>query len=127
MSIKRVIELEKVNVNGEKMYKAVGCNTLFFDENKFNKITEPYNNPTDSNLNCRFVVIDKIINPKSIDTTDLTIGNIYEVKDGQFRNNEEDYLYPLGNKLHSFEELERYLDCSGDYSDITVKIIRLNN
>lgn len=105
MSIKRIIELEEVIVNNEIMYRAKGCNTLFFDKNGFDKITKPYEDPNKL-LNCNFIVLD------TSDESNLTKGKVYEVVDGKFAN-DLCTCFPLDIELDTFENLERYLSSYG--------------
>lgn len=53
-------------------------------------------------LNCKFVVT------KSNECS-LTVGKIYEVKDGRFRVGSDRSLFPTRHRLTSFDELKAYL------------------
>lgn len=104
MSIKRIIELEEVKVNGKKYYKAVGCNTLFFDKNGFDKITKPLEEEKPQRLNCKFVVT----NLNGCES--MTKGKIYEVVDGFFVD-DENFKYPIDKPLDTFHSLILYMHC----------------
>lgn len=116
MSIKRIIELEEVKVNGQKYYKAVGCNTLFFDKNGFKNITKPYvegkqactdkheANVKEENklLNCKFRIL------QSSPGGGLMAGNVYEVIDGRFMDS-YGMISPIFAPLKDKRSLERFL------------------
>ncbi len=72
---------------------------------------------TPKKLNCRFVVVDKDIFEDS-----LTVGKIYEVKDGKFKNDDGN-IFPLFEDLYIFERLQNYM--TTDYSHGSVKIIKI--
>ena len=115
MSIKRIIELEEVKVNGQKYYKAVGANTLFFDKNGFENITKPYVegkactekcevNVKEENklLNCKFRIL------QSSPGGGLRAGNVYEVIDGCFMDS-YGMIAPMLAPLKNKRNLERFL------------------
>lgn len=51
-------------------------------------------------LNCKIAIV-------STDSPSLTVGKIYEIKDGYFRN-DYDQCYPLIEPLHNEDELREY-------------------
>lgn len=60
-------------------------------------------------LNTKICITDIPFTPS---TCHLTVGKIYEVKDGKFTNDEGD-IYPLCDPLHNIEELRGYLAHNG--------------
>lgn len=105
MSIKRIIELEEVTVNDEIMYKAVGCNTLFFDKNGFDKITKPVEKENKEYLNCKFWVIE---GDKGFET-----GKIYECRNGKIES-EKHETYPALGRFRDFDDL---VECFANVKD----------
>lgn len=57
-------------------------------------------------LNCRFVVT------KIPDKCTVTVGRIYEVKEGQFRT-DDNWCAPIHSRLHSIDELKDYMEHIG--------------
>lgn len=59
----------------------------------------------------------------------LTVGKIYEVKDGKFTNNKGD-IYPLSYSLHNIEELRMYLARNsqskiGYYAQVSINFVEV--
>lgn len=123
---KYIIEIEEVHThvddNGKKfpLARIKGFSSLVFDQKGLEKLEKFGDNaPTKDEpkpLNCRFVV-------KKTDMKEFTVGKIYEVKDGLFADDDND-VFPINSKLHSFEQLEGYLNigsskCSLKYGGVT--------
>lgn len=75
-------------------------------------------------LNCK-IVITKINTTLPLgEHSNLTVGKIYEIKNGKFTN-DLGGNFPLGRELTSIDELEKYLSPNGDYSFSQIDFIKI--
>ena len=102
--MRRLIELEETNLGDKKVYKVKGCKTLIFDEWGFENLTEPY--PDSKNLHkAKEFFNGKFVALSSPDDCFVTVGKIYEVKDGRFEN-DDGYDMPLNFRAESLSDIE---------------------
>ena len=77
-------------------------------------------------LNTKICITDIPFTPS---TCHLTVGKIYEVKDGKFTNDAGD-IYPLCDPLHNIEELRGYLAHNGQpqimyYASVSINFVEV--
>ena len=113
--MKRIIELDEIIIGEAKYYKVRGCKTMFFDQWGFDNLTKELKKEDQPLLNCKFVVT------QSLNRSFMTVGKIYSVQNGKFKN-DSFTSFPLISSLHTVEELENYFvnDFDGGETDIVV-------
>lgn len=75
-------------------------------------------------LNCKIVITKTTKSLLFDDTCNLTVGKIYEIKDGKFTN-DIGGKFPIGRALTSIDDLKKYLSSGGDYSFSQIDFIQI--
>lgn len=124
---KYIIEIAEVHThyddNGNKypVARIKGFSALTFDQKGLDKLEVFEEGETRELLNCRFIVVSTTV------IKGLTVGKTYEVKNGKFIDDDGKIQFPPDTRLHSFIELQNYLDIDSsmkDYYGGTTRIIR---